>query len=131
MPIQEIINRLTGAKRKSKFISATVPANSTEKEEFSLPKDVKITNIEARFYPGQQLDLQIKPRLRKKDSDVTIDLVDYPGDKKHLEGDDDVIRLPTNVEGEKNDSIEVVAENLDTNGNAYDYHVILTLEDDI
>jgi hypothetical protein len=131
MPINDLINRLTGARRKSKFISARVPSNSTEIEEFELPRDVKITNIEARFYPGQQLDLELKPRLRKKDSDTRIDLVDYPGDKNHLEGDDDHIKLPTNVEGEKEDVVEVKAVNQDQNGNAYDYHVIITLEDDL
>jgi hypothetical protein len=34
------------------------------------------------------------------------------------------------VEAEKDDIIEVKAENKDSSGNAYDYYVILTLEDD-
>jgi hypothetical protein len=113
---------------KSKFISATVPSNSTETEEFTVPRDSVIKHVEARFYPGQQLDLELQPRLKKKDSDTRIDLVDYPGDKNHLEGDDDKIELPTNVEAEKEDTIEVKAENQDTSGNAYDYYVIVTLE---
>lgn len=114
---------------KSKFIGATVPSDSTEMEEFELPRDYKIKHVEARFYPGQQLDLELQPRLNKKDSDVKIDLVDYEGDKKHLEGDDDTIPLPSNVKAEKGDKIEVKAENQDTNGNAYDYYVVVTLEE--
>lgn len=113
---------------KSKFVAATVPSDSTEIESFQVPRDSVIKHVEAVFYPGQQLDLQLQPRLKKKDSDTTIDLVDYPGDKKHLEGDDDTIPLPTNVEADKDDTVEVKAENLDTSGNAYDYYVIVTME---
>lgn len=114
---------------KSKFISATVPSNSTETETFVLPKDATIKHVEARIYPGAQLDLELQPRLKKEDSDTRIDLVDYPGDKNHLEGDDDVIELPTNVEAEQDDTLEVKAVNQDTSGNAYDYYVIVTLEE--
>jgi len=116
-------------KTKSKLIASSVPSNSTEKESFKLPRDVKIKHIEARFYPGAQLDLQLKPQLVKKDSDTVIDLVDYEGDKQHVAGDDDVIELPSNVEAEKDDTIQVVAENTDTSGNAYDFYLIITLEE--
>ena len=116
-------------KTKSKFISATVPSGETEEETFELPKDVTIKSIEARIYPGAQLDLQLEPVLEKKNSDTEIDLVDYPGDKNHIEGDDDVIRLPTNVEADKEDVLKVKAENIDQNGNAYDYYVVVTLEE--
>jgi len=113
---------------KSKFVAATVPANSTEQEEIELAKDVTIKHIETRFYPGQQLSLQVKPELKRKESNKIIDLVDYPGDKNHLEGDDDTIPLPTNVEAESEDTITVTAENTDPN-NTYDYFMIITLEE--
>ena len=116
-------------KTKSKFISARVPSGMTEEETFKLPKDATIKSIEARIYPGAQLDLQLEPVLEKKDSDTEIDLVDYPGDKNHIEGDDDVIQLPTNVEAEKDDVLKVKAENTDQNGNSYDYYVIIVLEE--
>ena len=131
MSLKNLLKRIFGAKQKSKFISATVPSNDTEKESFTVNRDSKIKKIEARFYPGQQLDLELEPYLKKADSDAQINLVDYPGDKKHLEGDDDVVELPTNVVAEKNDEVEVKAVNQDTSGNAYDFYLIVTMEEDV
>lgn len=116
-------------KTKSKLIASRVPSESTEEEIFDLPRDVVVKHIEARFYPGAQLDLQLQPQLVKKDSDTVTDLVDYEGDKQHIAGDDDTIPLPTNVEADKGDKIRVKAENTDSSGNAYDYYLIITLEE--
>jgi hypothetical protein len=116
-----------GRKRALAF-STTVPAGETEEETFELTNDATIEDLRVRFYPGQELSLQIQVYLLKKDQDKKIDLVEYPGDKKHLSGNDDYFEFDLSKKAKKGDKIVIKSENTDSQY-AYDYKANMSVEE--
>lgn len=112
--------------RKGYNFSSTVNADSTEIEKVVAKHDATIEHVHTRFYPGQQLDLQLKLQVVAQDG-TKKEIVDPVGERSYVAGDDDKFNWDISVPVEKGDTIRVVAQNVETQ---YDYDYVANMEVD-
>lgn len=113
--------------RKGIYFSSRINSDSTEIEKYNVRQDATIEHAEVRFYPGSQLDLQLKLQVISDDG-TTKEIVDPQGEKDYIAGDDDFFKFNISVPIRDDDEIRIIAENVDQNGNAYDYVVNLEVD---
>ena len=113
--------------RKGIYFSSRINSDSTEIEKYNVRNDATIEHAEVRFYPGAQLDLQLKLEVVDENG-TSKEIVDPQGEKDYIAGDDDFFKFDISVPIRKNDEIRIVAENVDQNGNAYDYVVNIEVD---
>ena len=113
--------------RKGLHFHSTVNSDSDEKDSYNVRHDATIEHVEVRFYPGQQLDLEVELHVVDENG-TSKEIVDPVGEKPYLAGDDDFFKFDVSVPIEKDDEIRVVARNQDTSGNDYDYIVNMELD---
>jgi hypothetical protein len=113
--------------RKGVYFSSRINSDSTEIEKYNVRQNATIEHAEVRFYPGAQLDLQLKLEVVDENG-TSKEIVDPQGEKDYIAGDDDFFKFNISVPIEKEDEIRIIAENTDQNGNAYDYVVNMELD---
>ena len=113
--------------RKGIYFSSRINSDSREIEKYNVRHDATIEHAEVRFYPGAQLDLQLKLKVIDQDG-TTKEIVDPQGEKDYIAGDDDFFKFDISVPIQKNDEIRIIADNVDQNGNAYDYVVNMEVD---
>lgn len=113
--------------RRGLHFRSTVNSDSDETDEYEVAQDSTIEHAEVRFYPGQQLDLEIEIEVITPEGNSKY-VIDPAGEKPYLSGDDDFFKFNISVPVETGDKIRITARNQDTNGNDYDYIVNLELD---
>lgn len=107
--------------------STTVSAGASDKNRYTVPKDATIEKLSIRIYPGAETDLEIAPEIIKFQTDTVENLVRFEG-KQFVDGDDDIFTWDLSVPVEKDDIIQVRANNQD-DSNPYDYRVNLDIDE--
>lgn len=108
--------------RKGLHFHSRVNSDSTEVEKFNVKQDATVEKATVRFYPGQQLDLQLKLQVLDENGN-TKEIVDPVGEFDYLAGDDDKFEFDISVPIRDTDQIVIRADNVDTDGYSYDYIV--------
>lgn len=100
-----------------------VPASSgVLKLSERLKADCTIEDIQVRFYPGQEGDLHVMPKIKRTGNRVE-DLITFPaGTDQFLAGDDDTWRLDVGVDAQLDDEIQIIYENVDP---TYEYTLMV------
>lgn len=104
-----------------------VPPNTTGSLKERIKADATVEEVNLRFYPGQQRDLEVRPKLQRTGNRVE-DLITYPkGANDWIAGDDDNIRLDISVTAQLDDEIVIFYSNKDT-VNIYTLVVYVTVD---
>lgn len=117
---------MTTGKRGISF-STAVAAGSSDKQEYVVSDHATIEKLSIRIYPGAETDLEIVPQILKDQTDSVENLIRFEG-KDHVDGDDDVFRWDLSVPVEKDDVIQILADNNDPN-NPFDYRVNMEIDE--
>lgn len=113
--------------RKGLHFHSTVNSDSNETDKYNVRQDATIEHIGVRFYPGQQLDLELELHIVSPNGS-SKEIVDPVGEKPYLAGDDDLFKFDVSVPIQTDDTIKVIARNQDTAGNDYDYIVNMEID---
>lgn len=78
--------------------------------------------VNVRFYPGQQLSLQVRPYIEPKGTKGIVDLLTYPdGTEQFLFGDDDRRSFTNGLAVKYDDYVKVMVTNT---SDTYDYTLV-------
>lgn len=89
--------------------------------------DGTIEGLRAKFYPGQENTLQVRPCLWQTGRNVLVDLVTYAeGTDQFISGDDDYFEYPITQDCLKDDEIWVIAKNT----GEYPYTIVIDVSID-
>jgi hypothetical protein len=101
-----------------------IPKNTNTVIKERVKANGSVKEIRVRFFPGQQLALQVKPYILHKNF-LTEDFFTYPSTTDgFLTGDDDYLVFPVTIEVELDDEIAVWANNTDVN---WDYNLVVDM----
>lgn len=120
----------TAEDRKSHRFSNSVASNDTETETATVKEDATVEQVTVRFYPGARLDLHVQPFIRKQRTPSRterVDLVELHG-KDYIDGNDDLWVFSVSKTVEEDDEIGVEVENVDTDGNDYNFVTDIELD---
>lgn len=96
--------------RVSRRFSTRVDAQSTDELTHEVKKDATVESITVRFYPGAELDLQVRPFV-EPDEGNRISPVSLIG-REVIVGDDDVFEFHVTEPVEEEDIIGVEFDNV-------------------
>lgn len=114
------------ASREAASLSDHVPAATTEQVlTLTVERPATVERVALRIYQGAQLDLEIRPYIRRKNN-TEQPLIELVG-KEYIDGDDDLYVWDISRPLEDNEEIVFSATNND-GSNAYDYRVNLDLD---
>lgn len=114
-----------GDKRPVTFADQ-VPASSTQKITYDVPKDATIEHAQVRIYQGAELDLQLQIYIDQGEDEGSTDVIRTVG-KDYIDGDDDDYPFDLSMPIERGDTLVLEATNND-GSNAYDYRVNMEFE---
>lgn len=113
-------------RRSVRFAESVDPDSEVELSKV-IEKPATVEQLDVRIYRGAELDLRVKPYVRREDQ--RHPLVEYHG-KSFIDGDSDHWTFPVSESVEKDDEIGVVIENTSSTADGYvlDGAVDLTLD---
>lgn len=89
--------------------------------------DGTIEGVRAKFYPGQENTLQVRPCLWQTGRNVLVDLISYPDStNQYISGEDDYFDYQITQECLKDDEIWLLVKN--TGDFSYDLAVDVTVD---
>ena len=87
-----------------------------------LKADGRVTQVNMRFYPGQERQLHVKPYILHK-ANRQEDIVTYAtGTEMFFSGDNDTFQIPVSADFEYDDEFDVFVQNADS---TYQYTVVV------
>ena len=115
------MNKLAGATVPIQF-SEQVAAGATQTQEYVFEADGVLEGIlRIRFYKGAELDLWLYPTIVTQ-SEMETDVIQYRGDKKYVDGEDDVLQWNIRKRIKRGHILRVKAVNNNATY-AYDYRL--------
>ena len=112
------------SERRSRRLSTRVGPGASGELTHELEESATVERVDVRFYPGPQLDLELRP-FGEVDSN-RFDLLDLTG-RDVVVGDDDRFSFDVSVGLSQGDVVGVEFSNVDPS-NGFDFVVDLTLE---
>lgn len=120
------LKNVTDSKQGLNFFTNVNPGENG-RDEKTVHRDGTIEDLTVRFYPGQENNLELKIYIEPHDDEGRKQLIDYPGDKNVLAGDDETIEFEIAREVEKDDVIVVEYQN-QSGSYEYDYRLSLSVD---
>jgi len=109
-----------------RFTDRLGPQNGSG-ERHTVRRDATVESVRVRHYPGQELALEVEPRVVPRDERDSVPLVPVEGPTSALVGDDDDVTFDVSEPVREGEAVEVVAVNESTEF-SYDFVVDVTLE---
>lgn len=114
---------MAGDRKEVIAFRGTIAAGASGTLSERVKADGTVESVRARFYPGQQLALRVRPYVehhgRKQE-----DLVTYVGSVGYLAGDDDSFDFPVVVDVSYDDEIKLDYNNTD---GTFDYDLVVDI----
>jgi len=113
--------------REALHFRRTVSPSTSGRDKFSVRKPFSIEKMMARFYVGQELDMEVDPFILNPDTGQRYELVRYPAQATKIAGDDDDYEFSISQPVEEEWEIVIDYENLNST-NSYDYVVNMDVD---
>jgi len=113
------------SKRVSRRFSTRAAPGEKDDLAIEIVEDATVEEVTVRFYPGPQLDLEIRPFV-EPDEGNRVSIIDLVG-RQNIIGDDDVFEFHVSEAIERGDVIGVEYNNTDPD-NGYDVIVDMEIE---